>query len=265
MDELRTFPRQGFMCTNDPVDGMKYREEPLRVRNDAPVIVFYHPNKEATDYVGTFIRHIENMTVRTGTLEEIVAAHKNGIAFYATAGNSFGLMDGGIDAAFSKQWPCIEKLVRESIAEEYGPEMPIGTALIIRSQLGCPNVVYAPTMQIPQDIRGTDNVYQAARAIMYALKKRYTEFVREAWNNPEMNGMNIVLYMPLLGTGAGRMTLDLAMHQMVRGIRDGYKTWTADDLNWMHAFDMHTRWHEMTGIQETEPPQQMEYQEDEHE
>lgn len=259
MDDIRQeFPRKGIMRTDDFVTGSsRFEEEPLQIRKDAPIIVFYHPNKEATDYVGTFIRHIENMAVRTGTLEKIVAAHKKGIAFYATAGNSFGLMDGGIDAAFSKQWPCIERLVREHIAAEYGPEMPIGTALIVRAQYGCPNVVYAPTMQIPQDIRGTDNVYQAARAIMFALKKRYAEFAR--------NEENVILYMPLLGTGAGRMTLDLAMHQMVRGIRDGFKTWTAEELNWMHAFDMHTRWHEMTGIQETEPPQQMEYQGDEHE
>ena len=65
--------------------------------------------------------------------------------------------------------------------------------------------------------------------------------------------------MPLMGTGAGGMTVDSALYQMLYGIRDGLREWKQGDMTWMHAYDMHTRWHNMCGIPEDHPtdePQQ---------
>lgn len=151
-------------------------------------------------------------------------------------------MDGGIDKAVAGLYPGIEDAVRQRIAEQYGPEMPIGTAVMVRLS-GALGIVYAPTMQVPMPITGTDNVYQAARAAIVEVRKAERE-----------NGSGVTVYMPLMGTGAGNMPLDAAMHQMLRGIRDGARKYEADDLTWEHAMDMHARWHEMCGIPEY-PPQ----------
>lgn len=46
---------------------------------------------------------------------------------------------------------------------------------------------------------------------------------------------------------------------MLYGIRDGLREWKKSDMTWMHAYDMHTRWHNMCGIPEDHPrdePQQ---------
>ena len=97
------------------------------------------------------------------------------------------------------------------------------------------------------EIVGTDYVYQAARAAVLTVKNELSMTADAA------------VFMPLMGTGAGGMTVDSALYQMLYGIRDGLREWKQGDMTWMHAYDMHTRWHNMCGIPEDHPrdePQQ---------
>ena len=88
-----------------------------------------------------------------------------------SAANSFGLMDGGVDAAitafFGEQ---LMHRVKKHIVRQYLGEQPVGTAFIIgtRSER-FPWLIHAPTMRVPMNIAGCDHVYQATRAALVAI------------------------------------------------------------------------------------------------
>lgn len=215
------------------------------MHDDKLKIVFFHPDEKACEFVKNFVRHFDSMSAFCGDLKAVMNKARY-TDYIVTAGNSFGLMDGGIDKAVAEEFPRIEDRVRQRIASVYGAQMPVGTAEnFVNTEKKAPTVIYAPTMQIPMPITGTDNVYLATMAAVHGVANRNTQHNRTIW-------------MPLMGTGAGRMPVDAAMHQMVRGIRDGLKVWNAADMTWVHAHDMHARWHEMTGIPEYAPAHEAE-------
>ncbi len=210
-------------------------------------IIFFHPNQDVCEFISNAVKRERTMQTVCGKLEDLAQQGKiTGRDVVVTSGNSFGLMDGGVDLAVAQTWPGIEERIQTRIAQLYGSEMPIGTAL--RAKVAnSPNVIYAPTMQIPMEIVGTDYVYQAARAAVLTVKNELSMTADAA------------VFMPLMGTGAGGMTVDSALYQMLYGIRDGLREWKKSDMTWMHAYDMHTRWHNMCGIPEDHPrdePQQ---------
>jgi hypothetical protein len=83
-----------------------------------------------------------------------------GIGF-ATAGNSYGLMSGGLDLVMAKRFPGVEDRV------QLCGFIPVGEA--VRVPTGDPQypyLVYAPTMETAKSVIGTDNAYRAMRAIL---------------------------------------------------------------------------------------------------
>lgn len=84
--------------------------------------------------------------------------------------NSFGLMDGGIDKAITNYFGLdLMKRVQQSINVQYYGEQPVGTSLIVETgNAKHPYLAHTPTMRIPKDINGTDNVYNAMRAMLIA-------------------------------------------------------------------------------------------------
>src|SRR3954462_3859610 len=78
----------------------------------------------------------------------------------ATAGNSFGLMDAGMDLAVLKFFGTqIQERIQKRILEDYCGEQPVGTAFIVETgRLDHPYVAHAPTMRIPMNIAGMDHV-----------------------------------------------------------------------------------------------------------
>ena len=119
-----------------------------------------------------------------------------------TAGNSFGLMDGGVDLALARFASGIEYDVQRRIRDDWHGELPVGSALSVplgsEHSLTYRRLIYAPTMRVPLDIRGTDNIYKAmwaalAEAGPYGIK---------------------ALVLPGLGTGAGRVPPDEAARLM---------------------------------------------------
>jgi O-acetyl-ADP-ribose deacetylase (regulator of RNase III) len=112
-----------------------------------------------------------------------------------TAGNSFGLMDAGMDLAvvrfFGHQ---IMERIQKQILEDYLGEQPVGTCLIVPSDHPIhPFVAHAPTMRIPMNIQSTDHVYSAMWATLTAIHRH---------NRTELNKIEC-LACPGLGTGTG--------------------------------------------------------------
>ena len=116
-----------------------------------------------------------------------------------TAGNSFGLMDAGMDLAVVKYFglPVMEAIQQAILAEHLG-EQPVGTCILVETGHHLhPFVAHAPTMRSPMNIMGTDHVYLALWASLTAVHR-----------HNQSNAKRIrSLLCPGLGTGTGGMDL----------------------------------------------------------
>src|SRR3954468_12137552 len=80
---------------------------------------------------------------------------------FVTAGNAFGLMTAGIDAAVVRRFgERLMRAVQDRIMAGVFGEQPVGTAFVVPTgDPGLPFVCHAPTMRVPGSIDGTDKVY----------------------------------------------------------------------------------------------------------
>ena len=130
-----------------------------------------------------------------------------GTAFVSPA-NSMGFMDGGIDFVLSRiMFPGVEERVKASFARLGTttllgrPYLPIGRATVVPATQddGGVMLVAAPTMWMPQDVRGTHNAYHAMYAVLRAAA--------------DHQGIHTVVTSGLC-TGCGMMLPEQAVAQM---------------------------------------------------
>src|SRR3954449_4225251 len=91
---------------------------------------------------------------------------------FVTAGNAFGLMTAGIDAAVVRRFgePLMQR-VQHRIMNDYFGEQPVGTAFVLPTgDPSRPFLCHAPTMRVPGSIDGTDKVYAATWAALLAVE-----------------------------------------------------------------------------------------------
>lgn len=158
-------------------------------------------------------------------LQDVALAYEPGSAVVSPA-NSLGFMDGGVDFPISRvMFPGVEERLRGMIAD--GPYrtllgrpcLPIGKALVVPVP-GKPGVqvVSAPTMWLPQDVRGTHNAYHATFAAVQAACEA---------------GVSTLIF-PGMCTGCGRLKPDEAVAQMTQALQDHFTgkpaRWSADDI-----------------------------------
>ncbi|MBY0458922.1 MAG: macro domain-containing protein [Gemmataceae bacterium] len=132
---------------------------------------------------------------------------------FVTAGNAFGLMTAGIDAAvvrvFGEQ---IMTRVQQRILNDYFGEQPVGTAFVLpTNHAAIPFLCHAPTMRVPGSIDGTDKVYCATWAALLAVQSHNT-------SHPEGERIETVAF-PAMGTGFGGVPFDEAARQMAAAWR----------------------------------------------
>jgi O-acetyl-ADP-ribose deacetylase (regulator of RNase III) len=130
---------------------------------------------------------------------------------FVTAGNSFGIMTAGIDAAVVRAFgePLMER-VQHRIMDQYLGEQPIGTAFIVPTgHPAIPFVAHAPTMRVPGSIAGTDKVYTATWAALLAIL---------AHNLSSEDKIEVVAF-PAMGTGFGGVPFEEAARQMAAAYR----------------------------------------------
>ena len=130
---------------------------------------------------------------------------------FVTAGNSFGLMTAGVDAAvvrfFGEQ---LMQCVQQRILDQFFGEQPVGTAFVVPT--GHPDVpllAHAPAMRVPGSIEGTDKVYAATWAALLAV---------HAHNVAPDDKIEVVAF-PALGTGFGGVPFGEAARQMAAAYR----------------------------------------------
>jgi O-acetyl-ADP-ribose deacetylase (regulator of RNase III) len=136
--------------------------------------------------------------------------------------NSFGFMDGGIDAVYTRAYPDVQAEVQHRIAVEHGGELLVGQAIVVNGYTSMhPGFIIAPTMRTPAtDLRGTINPYLAMRGIMKLI-------------------VGGPVLCPGLGTASGGMDPHVALFQMMAAVKDHIipRTWTS----WTEAKEYEAR------------------------
>jgi O-acetyl-ADP-ribose deacetylase (regulator of RNase III) len=120
--------------------------------------------------------------------------------------NSFGFMDGGIDAVYTYQFgEGLQQRLQAVIADEHGGELPVGSAVIVSTEhAAIPWCISAPTMRVPCDVADTVNAYLAFRAALRAV------LAHNASGRPRIQRV----LCPGLGTAIGRMPVGRCARQM---------------------------------------------------
>ena len=129
-----------------------------------------------------------------------------------SAANSFGLMDGGVDAAIIRFFgDALMQRVQQRILDEYLGEQPVGTSLIVETNHPKhPFIAHTPTMRVPMSIARTDNVYLAMWAMLLAIRHH---------NRHAQHTIDIIA-CPGLGTAAGRVPYPEAAKQMASAYKN---------------------------------------------
>ncbi|EBI9055936.1 phage tail protein [Salmonella enterica] len=125
-----------------------------------------------------------------------------------SAANSFGLMDGGVDAAITAYFgPQLQERVQQHILSEYLGEQPVGSAFVIETgNSKHPWLIHAPTMRVPLIIDGTDAVYNATRAALLAIFQHNKSVA-------EYKKIKSVVF-PAMGAGCGQVPPESVARQM---------------------------------------------------
>jgi O-acetyl-ADP-ribose deacetylase (regulator of RNase III) len=128
-----------------------------------------------------------------------------------SAANSFGIMDGGVDAAITRFFGyALMQRVQQRILDEFLGEQPVGTSLIVETgKAKHPFVAHTPTMRVPMPISRTDNVYTAMWAMLLAVRR----------HNLHADQQIEIVVCPGLGTGVGQMPFREAARQMALAYR----------------------------------------------
>jgi len=133
--------------------------------------------------------------------------------------NSFGFMDGGIDAVYLKRFGSgLQHRLQSKLQAQFYGELPVGQAVLVET--GDPDIpwlVSAPTMRVPMPVAHTMNAYLAFRATLIAIGE-----------HNRTSGKSIrKLLCPGLATAIGRMPAPRCAQQMrlAYDVVEGGRTW----------------------------------------
>lgn len=165
-----------------------------------------HPDDAMGDAFRARFAGLPNVRVVRGRFEDL-PPHD----CFVTAGNAFGLMTAGVDAAVVRRFGNgITRRVQHRILSDYFGEQPVGTAFVVPTgDRAIPFLCHAPTMRVPGSIDGTDKVYAATWAALLAV----------AAHNAAGNERIDVVELPAMGTGFGGVQFDEAARQMAAAYR----------------------------------------------
>jgi len=165
-----------------------------------------HPDPAACEVIRARFEGLPRVTVHTARFADLPPHDA-----FVTAGNSYGVMTAGIDAAVVARFgPEIMKRVQRHIIGLYLGEQPVGTAFIVETgDPWCPRLVHAPTMRLPGSIAGTDAVYRATWGALLALHLESA-----------LAGRSLgTACLPAMGCGFGGVSFDESARQMAAAWR----------------------------------------------
>lgn len=166
-----------------------------------------HPEQEMCDAFRYRFAGLAGVRIIRGLFQELEPHDA-----FVTAGNAFGIMTAGIDAAvIDRLGTDLMRRVQDRILNEYLGEQPVGTAFLERTgDADIPFLVHAPTMRVPGSIEGTDKVYSSTWAALVAI---------HAHNVASSEKIETAGF-PAMGTGFGGVSFDECARQMAVAYRN---------------------------------------------
>lgn len=179
-------------------------------------------------------------------MERLLSIHRGSILdvpcdAVVSPANSFGFMDGGIDALYLNHFgEEIQMNLRRTILEHHRGELVVGAAEIIETQDPViPFLIAAPTMRVPMVLQESVNVYLAARAaLLLVLRGQFTHGRHRG--QPLSERVKTVAF-PGLGTGVGRIGFEVCARQVRAAINDVVLGKYTMPQFWAEASERHQR------------------------
>ena len=164
-------------------------------------LILVDPIEELCDAFESAFSAFDSVEVHNGYFEEVPEYD-----CMVSAANSFGIMDGGVDAAITKYFGRqLMARVQARIIDEWSGEQPVGTSMIVETtHPDHPYLAHTPTMRYPMSIFRTDAVYNAMWAMLNAVKN---------FNKTAETPIDIIA-CPGLGTATGAVPYAEAARQM---------------------------------------------------
>jgi O-acetyl-ADP-ribose deacetylase (regulator of RNase III) len=153
--------------------------------------------------------------------------------------NSFGFMDGGIDAVYRIYFgKDIQARVQQSIAERHHGELVVGAAdLVETGDKAIPYMIVAPTMRVPMVLTDSVNAYLAARAALLLVK--HGNFQSGAQRGKPIAEKVQRLAFPGLGTGVGQLGPNTCASQVRAAIDHFLLDRYSPPRSWVEAGERH--------------------------
>jgi O-acetyl-ADP-ribose deacetylase (regulator of RNase III) len=180
-----------------------------------------------------FCGDLDFVTVHHGSILEVECD------VVVSPANSFGFMDGGIDALYMLHFGAeIETRVRRQILEHHRGELLVGQADIVETgNTQIPFLVVAPTMRVPMVLSDTVNPYLAARAVFRLWQEGV--FVSGSFTGEKIATHVQTVAMPGLATGVGRVSASTCAHQVRAAIDDVLLEGYTMPKSWAEASERH--------------------------
>ena len=175
---------------------------------------------------------------------EFVSIHRGSILDVScdavvSPANSYGFMDGGIDAEYMDYFGSdIQLRVRRQIYDHHAGELVVGAADIVETgHVSIPFLIAAPTMRVPMVLRDSANAYLAARAVFLLLRRGF--FTSGPCVGQSIGDHVHTVAMPGLGTGVGRMGFNTCARQVRAAVDDILLERYEMPRSWAEASERH--------------------------
>lgn len=183
----------------------------------------------------TFCGDLAFVTVHHGSILDVACDA------VVSPANSFGFMDGGIDAVYRDHFGIdLQRRVRQHIVQHHAGELLVGVADIVPTHNPhIPYLVVAPTMRVPMVLHDSVHAYLAARAIFLLL--RDGQFVAGPQQGERIADRVTTVALPGLGTGVGQIGFNTCARQVRQAIDAIILRQYRMPHSWAEASEQHQR------------------------
>lgn len=153
--------------------------------------------------------------------------------------NSFGFMDGGIDALYVRHFGSqLQCRVHSLIQGKHSGELPVGLADVVETGAeNIPYLIFSPTMRVPMVLRDSVNAYLAARAVFLLLQQGTFESGPHSGRQVRERIRRVAF--PGLGTGVGQLPPSVCAHQFRAAFEDVVLGRFSPPSSWADASERH--------------------------
>jgi O-acetyl-ADP-ribose deacetylase (regulator of RNase III) len=196
-------------------------------------IILTAVEKSLADAWRKFCGDLDFVTVRQGSILDVQCDA------VVSPANSFGFMDGGIDAVYLRHFGYdLQTRVRRQIYDQHHGELVVGAADAVETgDEKIPFLIVAPTMRVPMVLQETVNPYLAARAVLTLVKHK--PFLSGSFKDAPISDHIKTVAFPGLGTGVGRVGFNICAHQVRRAIDDILLESYTMPRSWAEASERH--------------------------